>query len=218
MPNRSRKPRRSRRPMPAPRQRGYLDTAAQALTVAYAVRKLINVEYHRVAVSFTADPNTSGAVVNLTAIAQGDDTNDRQGNKIRLKQLLVQGKITLNSTTATDSHVRMVIVRDNNGSTTQPSIAELYGSVANFTNNLLKVGDPQTNSRFSVLWDKFIIVDTDKPSKAVAYSQSLDSHCFFSGTGATDEGKGAIYLFISSNEATNDPVVNILGQVVYIDN
>ncbi len=200
-----------------PQSRGYLNTAAQALAVAYSVKKLINVEYLRIATSFTAAPNTTGSVVNMTAIAQGDTITNRQGNKIRAKQLLVQGKIQLHAS-ATDSHVRMVLVRDNNGSTVAPTIAELYGSAGNMLNNLLKVGDPQTNSRFSILWDKLVLINSDTPTKGVHYTQSLDHHIFFTGTAGTDEGKGHIWLMIVSNEATNDPIVNILCQVVYIDN
>ncbi len=200
-----------------PQGRGYLNTAAQALAVAYSVKKLINVEYFRVATSFNVDPNTTGAVANMTNIGQGDGTSNRQGNKIRAKQLLVQGKIQLHAS-ATDSHVRMVLVRDNNGSTTQPTIAALYGSATNFFNNLLKVGDPQTNSRFSVLWDKMVFLNSDTPTKGIHYTMALDHHIYYSGTAGSDEGKGNIYLFIASNEATNDPIVTVLCQVVYIDN
>ncbi len=208
---------RRRRRRAAPQSRGYLNTASQALAVAYAVKKLINVEYFRVATSFNVDPNTTGAVANMTNISQGDGTSNRQGNKIRAKQLLVQGKIRLHPS-ATDSHVRMVLVRDNNGSTTQPTIAQLYGSATNFFNNLLKVGDPQTNSRFSVLWDKLVLLNSDTPTKGVHYTMPLDHHIYYSGTAGSDEGKGNIYLMIASNEATNDPIVSILCQVVYIDN
>ncbi len=208
--------RRSARRIPVG-PRGYLDTAAQALTVAYAVKRLINVEYHRISTSFPAAPNTTGSTTNLTAIAQGDDVSNRQGNKIRMKQLLLSGNVRLHAS-ATDSNVRMVIVRDNNGSTTIPTITDLYGSAANFFQNLLKEGNPQQNSRFTVLWDKYVFVNSDTPNKPVAYSMALDHHCFFSGTAATDEGKGALYLFQASNESTNDPVVNILAQTVWIDN
>ncbi len=196
---------------------GYLDTASKALTVAYAVKKLINVEYRRKATNFTVDPNITGAVVALTDIAQGDDIANRQGNKIRAKRIVASGTVTLNAS-ATDSQLRMVIIRDNNGSTTRPAITDLFGTVAEFADNLPKTGDPQSNSRFSILMDKMIIVNSDTPTKQLNFSESLDHHIFFTGTTATDEGKGHLYLFIASNENPNDPVVAMQAQVWFIDN
>ncbi len=197
---------------------GYLDTAAKALAVAYAVRKLINVEYKTITTAFTADPNTTGAVVNLTAIAQGDTIANRQGNKIRAKYISVSGNVQINAS-ATSSHVRMTIVRDNNGSTTQPAIGDLFPDVATFFANKNKTGDPQSNSRFSVLYDEFIMMDVVNIEQvAVRWTSSLDHHIFYTGAAATDEGKGNIYLFIASNEATNDPVVRVDAMVKFIDN
>lgn len=197
---------------------GYLDTAGKALAVAYAVKKLINVEYFNIATAFTSDPNSTGAVVNLTPVAQGDSASGRQGNKIRAKYIKCGGVITLNAS-ATNSRVRMVIVRDNNGSTTQPTIAELFSTASIMLNNRPKLGDAQPNSRFSILWDKMLIMDAGHGlTQKFTWSSSLDHHVFFTGTGATDEGKGHIYLMIVSNEATNDPVVAASANFKYIDN
>lgn len=209
--NRRSKPRGPAKP------RGYLDTATQALAVAYAVKKLINVEFHTKSTVFTTDPNSTGAVVNLTAIAQGDDIDDRQGNKLRLKYISCRGEISLNSS-ATNSRVRYAIVRDNNGSTTQPSIADVFVSAATFLSNKNKKGDPQANSRFTVLHDQYIYVNTDTPTKPFKWSMSLDHHVFFTGSASTDEGKGHVYLMIASNETTNDPVVFADAMVKWIDN
>ncbi len=207
---------RRRRPI-ARQSGGYLDTASKALAVAYAVKKLVNVEYFSVATIFTADPNTTTVVQNLTAIAQGDDQDERQGNKIRAKRIVCSGVVELNSS-ATDSRVRMVIARDNNGSTTIPGIAQLFTDDAAFRDGRPKLGSAQSNSRFSVLMDKMVIVNSDTPTKLYSWSMTLDHHIFYAGTAATDEGKGQLYLFIASNEATNDPVVSITSRVWYIDN
>ncbi len=197
---------------------GYLDTAARALAVAYAVKKLINVEFKTITTSFTSDPNTTGSVVNLTAIAQGDTIANRQGNKIRSKYLKVSGNVRINAS-ATSTHLRLVIVRDNNGNTTQPAIADLFPDVGSFFGNKNKSGDPQSNSRFTVLWDKFIMLDVVGLEQVpIGWSTELDHHIYFTGTGATDEGKGHLYLFIASNEATNDPAVQVDSMFKFIDN
>ncbi len=197
---------------------GYLDKASQALSIAYAVKKLVNVEYRSITTAFTTDPNSSGAVVNLTAIAQGDDIANRQGNKIRLKHISCRGRVGINSS-ATQSRLRMMIVRDNNGSTTQPAITDLFTDVTTFRNNQNKLGDPQSNSRFSILFDKYVLVDAIKQDQmSFNWSMSLDHHVFYTGTAATDEGKGNLYLFSASSEATNDPVVTIDAMIKFIDN
>ena len=205
------------RKRPSRKSPGYLDTASRALAVAYAVKKLINVEYHTKTTDFTIDPSSSGAVVNLTAIAQGDNIDNRQGDKLRLKYISVRGTIFMHAS-ATQSRVRMLILRDNNGSTTQPAITDLFSTVTVFGQNKNKLGDPQRNSRFSVLFDKMLMVDTDRPQYSFNWSSQLDHHVFFTGVATTDEGKGHLYLFISSNEASNDPIVTADAMVKWIDN
>ncbi len=180
--------------------------------------RLINVEFRTLTTSFTADPNSTGAVVNLTAIAQGDNIGNRQGNKIRMKHISVRGSVAINAS-ATATRLRMMIVRDNNGSTTIPAITALFSSSGVFNQNRNKLGDPQTNSRFSIIFDKFLLLNQDgREQGAVNYSSSLDHHVYFSATASTDEGKGALYLFISSNEATNDPIVSVDCMLKWIDN
>ena len=214
MPQRRRYRRRKAMPPPQP---SYLDKASQALAVAYAVRKLVNVEYKQVRRTLNADPNTSGAVINLTNVAEGTGENERNGEKIRAKHINVQGTVTLNSS-ATASRYRLCIVRDNNGSTTMPAITDLFESVTEFQEGKPKSGDPQSNSRFTVLFDKMYYVDTSNRQKRINWSSSLDHHIFFTGAASTDEGKGHIYQFVASNESTNDPVCNVVSSVKYIDN
>ncbi len=209
--------RRKRRGCPKPKAYTYGGMATKVAKDVMYLKSLLNIEYFSIGTAFTVDPNSSGAVLNLSAIAQGDDNNSRQGNKIRAKNLLCSGVITLHAS-ATDSRVRLVIVRDNNGSTSQPAISDLWSTVASFFNNRPKLGTPQSNSRFSILMDKMVIVNSDTPTKSFNWSQSLDHHVYFTGTGATDEGKGHCYLMIASNEATNDPVVNATSRFYYIDN
>ncbi len=196
---------------------GYLDTAARALAVAYAVKKLINVEFHSINTNLPTDPNSSGSVTNLSPIAQGDDRVNRQGNKIRAKYLKVAGLVKLHAS-ATVSNIRLMIVRDNNGSTTIPAITDLFGSVAIFEQGQNKIGDSQTNSRFSILWDHKMTINTENPQQYFEYSMELDHHIFFTGTAGTDEGKGHVYALLASNEATNDPIMTGNMMLKFIDN
>ncbi len=175
-------------------------------------------EFRTISTNLTADPNSTGAVLALTAIAQGDDIANRQGNKIRAKHLSVRGHIQINGS-ATTSHGRMLIIRDNNGSTAQPAITDLFLDASTMRVGKNKLGDPQSNSRFTILWDYTYTIDAiNKNQVFFKYSMELDHHIYFTDTAATDEGKGHLYLFTASNEATNDPVVSANCMIKFIDN
>ncbi len=196
----------------------YLGTAAKALSVALAVQRLVNVEYKSLNTAPPVDPNTTTSITNLTAIAQGDDFNARNGRKIRAKYLRYRGSV-IQHPTAVSTGLRMMIIRDNNGSTTQPALIDLFASEANFFNNQNKRGTPQQNSRFSILYDKYIsLSDSGTTAAHFDFKIPLDHRIYFSGSGSTDEGKGAIYLLSASTEATNDPILSANCMVKWIDN
>ncbi len=195
----------------------YIDRASKALAIAQAVRAMVNVEYKVHGTTITADPNTSGATQNLTAVGQGDDYNTRDGRKIRVKSCWIKGVVTLHAS-ATNSKVRIVVAQDKSGTTALPTASSLFEDIAAMYNNKHHLTDPQTNSRFRVLWDEFVMLNTENPNWELDFYKELDDHVYFSGTGATDEGRNHIYCFIASSEATNDPVVTASAQVRFIDN
>ncbi len=175
-------------------------------------------EFRTITTALTSAPNSTGAVVALTAIAQGDDIANRQGNKVRAKHMSVRGHININAS-ATSTHGRMIIIRDNNGSTSQPAITDLFTDASTMRIGKNKLGDPQSNSRFTILWDYTYTLDAvNKNQTYFKYTQELDHHIYYTGTAATDEGKGHLYLFTVSSESTNDPVVSADCMVKFIDN
>ncbi len=192
--------------------------AAKALVAVRKLKRMINVEYKNVNVTFVTDPNTTGSVQILTSIAVGDDNNDREGRSVRAVSLRTKGHIRLNSS-ATITQVRLLIVRDNLGTTTRPTIADMFADVATFLENKNTLGTPQVNSRFTTFMDKFVLLDQIKQSQVeIDHYVKLDHHVLWTGPAATDEGKGQIYLFIISSEVTNDPIVEVTSQFKWIDN
>ncbi len=202
--------------------------ANQALGLASKVAKLardvmllkalINVEYKSIQISFTVDPNTTGAVVNLTPIAEGSGISERTGVKVKLYSMRIKGLVKLYAS-ATNTYGRMVVVRDNIGRTTQPTIADCFGSATNCLNNHAPLDDPQTAARFSILYDRWFSLNSNTQEQfAVDKYRKIGSHITYTGALGTDEGKGNIYLFIVSSEATNDPAVEITSIFKYIDN
>ncbi len=193
--------------------------AAKALAIARSVKAMFNVEYKSKRTAWTADPNTTGAVLNLITMIAGDDFDERSGRKVKLFSIAHKGSITMNGS-ATDTMVRAVVVRDNLGTTTQPSIADMFGSASNFFNNLPRLDDPQTNARFTTLYDKWFALGLDSAHfrMPVKSYKKIGSHVTWTGTANTDEGKGTLYLMIASSEVTNDPIVNVVTTIKFIDN
>ncbi len=189
----------------------------RALNKATRVVNAIELNVHETTI---ANPAQAGAVVNLMNLAQGLDSNERIGDSVMPVRIEVRGKYVLNAS-ATASTVRLVILRDNAGTTTQPTIIEAFGSVANFRNNNPAIGDSQQRARFTILWDKFITIESGNSSgtiKAIAMKKRLARRkVHFTGATATDEGKNCIYLFHATDEATNVPAATALVKLWYND-
>lgn len=199
----------------------YIRNSQQLVKLArdvYLLKKLINVEYKSLRTAWTADPSTTGAVLSLSALAQGDDFSDRQGRKIKLFSIRHTGRVSLHAS-ATNTFGRFAVIRDNLGSTTAPTIADVYGSAANFLGNISKDDDPQTNARFSILYDKWWTLNSaTQENLEISSYRKIGSHITYTGVAATDEGKGNLYLMSVSSEATNDPSVLVVTTIKFIDN
>ncbi len=214
-----RKPRYQRRRRRRKQNISYGDIGSKVYNDVLTLKKLINVEYKSLTQALDTTPDTTGNVHPMCAIAQGDDFDDRNGRKIRLKSIRLKGSIIAHASSV-NSRTRLCLVRDNNGNTTAPAITDLFNTVLVFSENKNKIGDPQSNARFSVLWDELFITSLGNENSIVQFDKylDLDSHCYFTGTATTDEGKGHLYLFTASNEATNVPAMTADAQVKWIDN
>ncbi len=172
-------------------------------------------ELYSLASAFTVDPNTTGAVVSLTDIATGDTTTTRSGRQVVLKHVKASGIVTMNAS-ATDSHVRMMIIRDKIGNTTPPTITDMFTSAVQFASNKPSIETPQVRHRFQVLMDKWLVVNAGSGlTKTFKFNRKINYRCYFTGSASTDGGTNNLYLFIASNEATNDPVVNASCEVLW---
>ncbi len=192
--------------------------AAKALRMAKYVKSLVNVEYKAIISTFAVDPNTTGAVQSLSGAAQGDDFTARNGRSIKPTSINIQGNVTLHAS-ATASHLRLCVVRDRSGTTTQPAITDMFADVASFLDNRLKNQDTNTASRFDVIMDKMVYINSDRPEAKISFYRKLKKgKTTFTGTAGSDEGRNMYYLFIASSEATNDPVLNCGCTIKFIDN
>ncbi len=193
--------------------------AAKALAMVRKLKGMINVEYKSVSVTIAdTTPTTVAAVQQLTNISQGDDMDDRDGRKIKAFSLQLKGMVEQHAS-AVVTLVRILIIIDHANTGTPPTLAQLFNAEATFFNGMPKLSQPQSNSRFTVLWDK-IITFSNSGTKLVRvnYYKRLHHHIKFTGAATTDEGLGTIWVITASNEATNTPELNIASIFKWIDN
>ncbi len=165
-------------------------------------------ELGRIRIALDTVPDTTASVVNVSFIAQGDDVNTRHGRKIHAEHISVQGSIT-KAVTSSQTKVRFLLFRDNLGTTTAPTLADLFTDENDFFENKHRLINEQPMKRFTILWDKFMIINEafDGNGSALAYkfSKKLNFDILYTGTAATDEGKNSIWMMIGCDEVSATP-------------
>ncbi len=192
--------------------------ADKALRMVTELKKEVSPEKKSILTPLAATSTTTAVITNMTAIAQGNDLDARTANKIKMWSIRAQGTLLM-SGAGTASRARLVLFRDNNGSTTLPVIGDIWADSATFTAGRPRRNDPQNMSRFTVLYDEmFLMSDNGQQHARVDMYRRISSAVYFSGTAATDEGKGHLYFIQGSNEGTNLVGTSVGVITRYIDN
>lgn len=197
------------------RKSDYLGTAAKALSVAYGVKKLINVErkVHDVAISSNVGSST-GLITQLNNISQGDTTSTRSGNSIKCVSQTIRGSASIHAS-ATHSSLRFLIVRDTDNQGETITVADVLNDTS--PNSLLNI--TKYPGRFKVLMDKqFSLSDSGAKLQHFKKHKKMSFHLKYSTQGTYDPKDNALFLIALSNEATNQPGLSAYYRLRYIDN
>lgn len=188
----------------------------QALSVARAVRSLINVEFKFHDVDVAPTPDSAGTISNLSLIAQGDGPSTRDGNSILLKSIYLRLRATINAA-ATNTVVRCILFTDYQQQGTLPTVANVLTGDIDTPLNI--VDYPK---RFRVIRDFMFSLSNsgDKIYHKDYYIKMYKHHIKYDGSGATaaEQRTGNIYLLLISNEGANTPTLNVDSRLRYIDN
>ncbi len=167
-------------------------------------------EIKNVRVDIDSTPDTTAVVQNVSFVAQGDGVTQRSGNKIKANHVSVAGTI-IKAAASSSNGVRILLFRDNNGTTTAPVLTDLFLDENDFFNNQQRIQDPQNMARFSILWDKYIVLNEgfDGQTTMIKYnfSKKLNHNVYFSGSLNTNEGKNGIWIMTGSDEASVVPAL-----------
>lgn len=213
MPYKRRYRRRRRRPT-KPMRYKVADTAYKAWKGVRYLKGLVNAEMHAFDNTNSVTINNSpGVVDHLSAIAVGDGNGDRSGLSILAKYLFGR-LIFTKSPSATDTFIRMIIIKDNQQiSDTPPTISQLLASTS-----VVSPLNKNTFNRFKILMDRTIRLDANKTSTNMKINLRLPYHTTYNGTSGTDIQKNGTYILFISNESVNLPSVQYDLRFSFYDN
>ncbi len=190
---------------------GYTPKKQLAKQVAKNTKILNTREFGRARSDLTTNPSATTSFQNMSAVAQGDGINARHGNKIHAESISIRGSI-LKNTASPFTKIRFMLVRDNLGTTTAPTIGDIFDDEGDFHDNKHRTPDQQQMKRFTVFWDKYFVLNETFDGQTSAthfkYYKKLSFNIFYDGTAITDEGKNSLWLMQASDEATNTPLVS----------
>lgn len=157
--------------------------------------------------------NSTGSVVHLSFIAEGDGENERTGQKINHLNTVVRGKITMHAS-ATNTKVRILIIRQKTNATPQLSgvLQAATGSAAvdRFKSSIY-------GGLSTIMYDKTVQLHTYRP--AVSFFAKAKSKFPIEWADGTAAGisKNHVYMILISDEATNTPTLDYTWRVNYYD-
>jgi len=191
-----------------------LRVASTALTVARGVKMLVNTEFKFHDVASVTDVTSTAQVIDLCEIIQGTNNDEREGKSIRLKSFFLRGSARAHSS-ATASALRVMLVKDLRNNGTVPAITDILQSES-FVSPINLADDI---GRWRVLMDRTYNMSVQGPTRVSLLKYiKLNHHVFYSGSSATSNNGGSIFLVLISNESTNGVNININTRLRYIDN
>jgi len=205
--------------------------AAQALKVATKALALLNVEEKIFDNNGSSVPLTAGgsvltglAAVQLSAVAQGNQANQRTGDSIKNTKICFSGSFNA-AASQVSCNGRVMVVRDNFGDS---GAAPTLGAVLAFPtappaiSSLLTANVGVTNERFTVLYDETFCFPTfasgDFQPPPFAFERPVKFHQDYL-TGTT-VGRNSIWLFAISDAigASAQPLFTYQWRQFFVDN
>ena len=193
----------------------YTDIAMKAWKGVKALKGIINSElkYHDQVLGNTSASST-GTVIPLTSIAQGDTNATRNGNSILAKSLYMKYQIEFNAASTGGAVVKMWLVQDKQQiADTTPAYTDIFENT-----NVFSFLNKNNIGRFNILSSKTFTYDTAKLQYQMEFTKQLNQHIRFNGTASTDLQKNHYYLVVATDILTNVPNYLYASRLTYYDN
>lgn len=199
---------------------GAMDVASKALTVAYGIKRLVNVEYkfHDVTLTLTTVAQTP-IITQLTNIPQGDTDISRDGAQVKLVRINV--KYLINShVDALFTQIRCMLVHDRQTNQAIYSATDLLSDITG-SDAIVSLLNLDNKYRFQVLYNKVhTLSNVGRTSSAHQVSKELSMKLRYDAStpSIADLTSSSLSWIFISNHATTSPEVTFFSRVRYIDN
>ncbi len=153
--------------------------------------------------------------VHLTGIAEGDGDSNRDGQHINLNSLQMRLQAQPNTTTATAAHCRIIIFKwHRTSSPATNSILQLSGTLQAPISPYTKT---TSKGQFQILYTRMFNVTLVGANQHVTFKlfRKLRGQTLFSGSSATNDTKGSIWVQIVSDLSTNGPDIHAHFRLFY---
>jgi len=191
-----------------------MSMASKALATAYAVKKLVNVEYKVNDVNDTTNITTTVNVFRLSGIAQGDDMTNREGRSIKCNSLMIRHRSALD-TSGTAGTQRVIIGIDWNSQTALPASSDVIVADTPTAQRTILT----SKNRFKILMDKTYTLNING-NREMCYQKyfKLGHHIAFDGTTNTSDAKGKIFCILLGTTSANPVTSTFQSRLSFIDN
>jgi len=186
--------------------------AKKAFKTAKWVAGLVNAEkktYYREVVGITG--TSAGTSWNVIEIPQGDSSNSRNGDSVKVKNLHLTGSFTRNGS---DETVRMLVVLDKQNTLNATTLLRTP------TNAQMIVYQPKSEDQFyhsKLLYDKCYNVNTYKPEFKFNIKLKINEHINYN-SGSTTVNTNAIKVFYYTQNAIGSTLIEFQTVATYYDN
>lgn len=159
-----------------------------------------------------AGQTTTATLTLINGVAQGDDSNNREGNATFNKMVTLKGRVIPNSSTV-QQNVRIILLYDKQSNGAAPTAADLLEVPTNV--DTMRFWNSRARYRF--LWDKtFSVGPHGKNFKIVKKVRAYTKY----GTATTgviaNIVKGSIYVVTLSDAAASTPSVGWVSRVSFM--
>lgn len=174
-------------------------------------------------IAFINIVDTVGAIQNIVLIPQGDGVSDRTGNKIRVKSVYVQVRVSTQSVSGlAEAFLRFALVQDTQQvADSTPTVSQIVNSTATPQNTLLSIPN---QGRFRILkmfplLDLTMVASANATQSAVqAYRRfGMDIPITYNGAAGSDIQKNGLYLIAWTTEPTDVVDADGITRVTYVD-
>lgn len=170
----------------------------------------IEVKYHDLQPISQTPTSTTGVVLNISDLDEGDTVLTRSGEKVHAKRVWFKGEITIHAS-ASKTKVRCMVIRQKNN-----QVPAINGILQSGTINAPH--SHQYRKLTAVLMDRtYVLNSVSNPMIQFNYNLKVDKNIAYSGAAGTDLADGSIYLVLISNEATNTPTVSGYSRLSFTD-